>query len=125
MSAVYPALKDNIMAGLVSGTMKAALMKAAASYSPAHDFYDDISADVVATATVTGKSVSSGVFDAGDVLFADVTTGETVDAVVLYLDTGTPGTSRLVAWIDGASISTNGGNITVTWSNGAAKIFAL
>lgn len=125
MSAVYPLYRDYIMAALVSGTVKAALMKSSASYNAAHDFLDDISADVLATAAVTGKSVTSGVFDAGDITFSSVATGNTGDAVVLYFDSGVESTSRLIAWIDCNALSTNDGNINVTWSNGDTKIFAL
>jgi hypothetical protein len=125
MSAVYPAYKESLLSALTSGTVKAALMKSSAAYNAAHDFYDDISADVLATVTVTGKSVTAGVFDAGDVTFSAVAGGNTGDAIVLYIDSGSAATSRLIAWIDGNSLSTNGGNITVTWSNGDSKIFAI
>jgi uncharacterized protein YigE (DUF2233 family) len=46
---------------------------------------------------------------------------------VIYIDTGTAGTSPLVAYIDtgvtGLPVTPNGGNINVTWN--ASGIFAL
>jgi hypothetical protein len=53
--------------------------------------------------------------------------GATVEALVLYIDTGVAGTSRLVAYIDtgvtGLPVTPNGGDITVTWN--ASGIFQL
>ncbi len=125
MSAVYPKFKQEILGTLVSSTIKAALIKSAASYNAGHDFLDDIIADVIATAIVTGKSVTDGVFDAGDVLFSGVAPGNTYDGAVLYIDTGVNSTSRLICWLDGPLLSTNGGNVTLEFSNSASKIFAL
>jgi hypothetical protein len=48
--------------------------------------------------------------------------------VVIYKDTGVPGTSPLIAYIDtitGFPLVTNGGDITIQWDNGAYKIFSL
>ena len=47
---------------------------------------------------------------------------------MLYKDTGVAGTSALIAYIDtitGFPLATNGSDITVQWSNGAYRIFAL
>lgn len=124
MSALYTSYKNRMLAELLSGTVKAALMPASASQNMAHDFYDDISASVVATATLSGKSVTAGVFDATDVVFPNVPAGAAVDAVVLYIDTGDPATSPLIGWMDGVSLTPNGANITATFPNDANKIIA-
>ena len=54
-------------------------------------------------------------------------TGNTVEALVIYIDTGVAGTSRLVAYIDtgvtGLPVTPNGGDITITWSG--SGIFQL
>lgn len=76
---------------------------------------------------LTSKTVTAGVADAGDVTFSSVS-GATVEAVVLYKDTGTASTSRLITYIDtgtGLPITPNGGDIVTAWSNGANKIFKL
>jgi hypothetical protein len=68
------------------------------------------------------------VFDGDDVTFTAVAGGATINYLVIYQDTGTPGTSRLIACIDtatGIPLSTNGGDITIQWDNGANKIFKL
>ena len=75
----------------------------------------------------TGKATTGGAADANDVTFTSVT-GASIDAIVLYKDTGTDSTSPLIAFIDtatGLPITPNGGDIIVTWDNGANKIFKL
>jgi hypothetical protein len=89
------------------------------------DFYDDISAGEVATVALTGESVTNNVFDADDAVFSAVT-GDAADSVVLWKDTGTPGTSRLFGFFDdftGLPVTPGGGDITVAWH--ASGIFAL
>jgi hypothetical protein len=94
----------------------------------AHDFLDDVpGAARVATVALTGESVSGRVFDANDATFTAVT-GDPSEALILYKHTGTESTSRLIAYIDTATnlpVTPNGGDITVTWDNGANKIFKL
>ena len=66
-------------------------------------------------------------FRSNDVTFTSVT-GASIEAIVLYKDTGTDATSPLIAFIDtatGLPITPNGGDIIVTWDNGANKIFKL
>ena len=93
-------------------------------------YLDDIAgAAIVSTSgNFATKTTSAGVFDAADITFTSVT-GDVCEAVVIYQDTGTAGTSRLIAYIDtatsGLPVTPNGGNITVTWSDGATKIFKL
>jgi len=54
-------------------------------------------------------------------------TGNSVEALVIYVDTGSSATSPLVAYIDtgvtGLPVTPNGGNISITWN--ASGIFAL
>ena len=145
-NALYPSFKSRLLtpgadlvAGLlgagaganpVAAPLKAALL-AGYTYSAGHDFLDDVSAAIVGTpVAVSGGSVAAGVFDADDTVFTAVAEGSTVTAVALYMDTGTPATSPLVALVDtgtgGAlAIVTSGGNITIKWDAGATKIFAL
>jgi hypothetical protein len=76
----------------------------------------------------TSKTVNSGVADAADVTISSVPASQTADAIIIYQDTGTTSTSRLIAYIDtatGLPITTNGNNIDIAWSSGANKIFKL
>lgn len=95
-----------------------------------HEFHDTgtvPSAAIVTTATLTTKSATLGVADAADTVFSAVT-GDVSEALLIWKDTGTPATSPLIAYIDtatGLPVTPNGGDITVTWDDGANKIFKL
>lgn len=95
-----------------------------------HDFLDDIPAGArVATmaASLQNKSTSAGICDADNVTFSSVS-GDPSEALVIYKHTGTEGTSILIAYIDSATglpVTPNGGDITVSWDDGANKIFKL
>ena len=63
-----------------------------------------------------------------DITFTGLTNAPTVEAIVLYKDTGTEATSTLIAYIDtGTGLPTPAGvnSIAVSWDNGATKIFKL
>lgn len=95
----------------------------------AHDNLDDIAAGarIATSGNLASKTVTDGVADAADVTFTAVT-GATVEAIAIYADTGTPSTSRLIAYIDtatGLPVTPNGSDITITWDNGTNRIFKL
>ena len=95
----------------------------------AHEFLSDIGtgARISTSGAFTGKATTGGAADANDVTFTSVT-GASIEAIVLYKDTGTDATSPLIAFIDtatGLPITPNGGDIIITWDNGANKIFKL
>ncbi len=130
-NALYPSYKQLLLGAglnLTSLTIKAALVDTGVvSYSSAHDNYDDISAGVIGTPQTLGsKTVTSGVFDAANVSFTGLTSAPTIEAVVLYYDSGTPSTSTLICWIDSATglpASAGSTQVDVTWD--ATGIFAL
>lgn len=93
----------------------------------AHEFLSDVSvsARIAGPVTLTSKATTGGAADAADVTFTSVS-GATIEAIIIYKDTGTEGTSPLIAFIDtatGLPITPNGGDIIVTWDNGPNKIF--
>lgn len=99
------------------------------TFSQTHQFLTDVpGAAIVATSgNLAGKTSTNGTADANDVTFTAVT-GDQSEALIIYQDTGVAATSRLIAYIDTATgfpITPNGGNITVTWDNGANRIFTL
>lgn len=132
-NAIYPKYKEAIIGGganvdLLTGTVKAALVDTGTyTYSATHEFLTSLTG-VVGTAATIGatKTVTNGVFDGADVTWSSVT-GATAEAIVIYIDTGVAGTSRLVAYIDtgvtNLPVTPNGGDITGTWN--ASGIFAL
>jgi len=130
-SALYAKFKEQALQGgvnLASGTVKAALVDTGTyTFSAAHEFYSSITGVVGTPQTLGTKTFVNGVFDAADITFAAVT-GASAEAIVLYLDTGTAGTSRLIAYIDqatGLPVTPNSGDIVIAWDGGASKIFAL
>lgn len=131
-NALYPLWKEALLQGssdsALTGTVKVALLDAGTyTYSASHQFLSSLTG-VVGTAQTIGatKTYANGVFDGADVTFTAVT-GNTVEAIVIYIDTGTASTSRLVAYIDtgvtGLPVTPNGGDISVSWN--ASGIFAL
>lgn len=94
-----------------------------------HQYLSDVAAGarVATSANLGTKTTTAGVADAGDVTFTAVS-GASVEAVVIYQDTGVEATSRLIAYIDtatGLPVTPNGGDIGVQWDAGANKIFKL
>ena len=93
------------------------------------DFLDDILAGAreFTSGNFASKTSTDGVADAADITFTAVT-GATVEAIVIFLDTGTAANDLLIAYIDtatGLPVTPNGGDITVAWDGGANKIFKL
>lgn len=130
---LYDAGRDAFLNGdidWIADTIKVTLVDAA-DYTvnlSTDDYYNDVTVGGrVAVATLTGKSTAAGVADAANVTFSSVT-GDVSEALVIWKDTGTESTSPLIAYIDGATglpVTPNGGDITVTWDDGANKIFKL
>ena len=131
-NALYPRWKQALLEftadnDLDGQTVKVALVTAGYTYSGANQYYSSVSASVVGTPQTLGnKTFTDGVFDADDVTFLAVS-GSQVVSLVIYIDTGNPATSPLVAFIDSGvtnlPVTPNGGDITITWN--ATGIFAL
>lgn len=89
------------------------------AYTPqtaVHEYYNDISgvAIIAGPVLLTGKSTAGGAANAADVTFTSVS-GASIEAIIIYRDTGDPSTSPLIAYIDtatGLPITPNGGDIT-------------
>lgn len=117
--------------GAGGDTIKAVLVDTG-SYTPnlaTHEFLSDVggSSRIATSGAFAGKATTGGAADANDVTFTSVS-GASIEAIILYKDTGVEGTSPLIAYIDtatGLPITPNGGDIIVTWDNGANKIFKL
>jgi phage tail sheath gpL-like len=91
-------------------------------------FLSDLASTVATSANLTTKTTTNGVADADDVTFGSVAAGAAISYIVVYQDTGSAATSRLIAAIDtatGLPVTPNGGDITVQWDAGANKIFKL
>jgi hypothetical protein len=119
---LYPKGAEAILNGDIdwnTDTIKVALVDTGTyTYSAAHDFLDDLSGVVGTAQTLGSVTTTGGVLDAANPTFTAVS-GATVEAVVIYKDTGSAGTSPLLVYIDSATglpVTPNGGDITVEWN---------
>jgi hypothetical protein len=131
-NAIYPLYKQALLdasanVDINDGTVKVALVDTGVyTYNAANEFLTSLTGVVGTAQTIANTTVTNGVFDGDNVTFTRVT-GNSVEALVIYIDTGTAGTSRLVAFLDtgftGLPVTPNGGDITIAWN--ASGIFAL
>ena len=97
-----------------------------------HEFYGVVTAlaarvKVSDTNALGTKTTVSGIADAGNITLSAVS-GNAVGAIIIWQDSGSVDTSRLIAYVDtgtGLPASPNSGDIEVQWSNGASAIFQL
>lgn len=127
-NAIYPKWKEAVIQGSanssLAGNVKAILVDTADyTYSAAHDFLDDVpvGAIVATSANLGTKTYTNGTFDTADFTFTAVT-GDVSEALIIYIDTGSAATSRLVCYRDtsvtGLPVTPNGGDITVSVPSG-------
>jgi hypothetical protein len=127
-SALYPKFKETLLGSglnLSSSNIKAVVVDGADyTYSAAHEFLDDVpsGARIATSGNLASKTITDGVFDAADVTINSVA-GDASEIVIVYYDSGSEATSRLIAYIDGLTIQSNPGNLTIQWH--ASGIFAL
>lgn len=115
----------------MTDTVKVILVDTGA-YTPQtsiHQYLADIpvSARIAGPVTLTAKATTGGAADAADVTFTSVS-GTSIEAIIIYIDTGTEATSPLIAYIDtatGLPITPNGGDIIVTWDKKNQRFLSL
>jgi hypothetical protein len=127
-----PYKEDLISTGmdLSSVTLRVIFVTTTYTFSAAHQFFSDLTNTVGDGGTgrtngeiLAGKSVTSGVFDATDPVFASVT-GTNIGAFVLYEDTGVDGTSRLLGYFDSiGTFTVSGAQVTINFD--AAGVFSF
>jgi len=129
----YPKGRQGFAGGDVAwdtDTIKLVAVDATYVYDAAHDFLDDVAAlaRIATSSAFTTKTIVDGVLDADNVTLSSVPVGDTITGIIVYQDTGVEATSRLLMFFDTKgdttpiSVETNGGDITVTWNDGATKI---
>lgn len=130
-NAIYPKAKEKFLDALIdmpTDTIKIALIDTGAyTYNSADEFWSSASGAIVGTAaTLASKTITGGVFDAADVTFTSVS-GVSIEALIIFKDTGSAATSPLIMYIDvaasGLPVTPNGNNIDVQFN--ASGIFAL
>lgn len=107
-NAVYPKYKKALMGGgsnanLIAGSVKSMMVDTGLyTYSAAHEFLSDVpsGARIATSGSLSGKAISdAGAFTSGNGRL-DGVTGASVEAIILFVDTGAESTSRLVAFFD-------------------------
>ncbi|MFN5801733.1 MAG: hypothetical protein ACK44V_02675 [Burkholderiales bacterium] len=131
-NAIYPKFKEALWlqsanSNANTGTVRVALVDTGVyTYSAAHEFLTSLTGVVGTAQTVGSKTFTDGVFGGANVTYTAVT-GNSAEALVFYIDTGTAATSRLIQYIDsgftGLPVTPNGGDITITFN--ASGISAL
>jgi hypothetical protein len=139
-NALFDPGREGFLAGEIdydTATVKVSLVRGY-TFSAAHKFVSDATgagATLVATAALTSKTVTGGVADAADVTFTAVASGAAVTGILIYQSSAVTGGSdvaagsqRLIASLDtatGLPVVPNGGDISISWDNGANKVFKL
>lgn len=112
-------------------TIKVRLMRSSAyTFAQAHQFASSLPAAIatdvtLGTKTANGAGADPGCFDAADATFTAVPSGAAIDCLAVFKDTGTPATSNLLFYIDGFTVTPNGGDITIQWQNSTPWIAKL
>lgn len=132
-NVLYPLAKQAFLAGdldMDANDIKVSLVLSTYTYSASHQYRSSITSYENGTsANLASKTVTNGVFDAADTSLT-ATAASACNALVIFQDSGSAATSRLIAYIDTPtsglpftpSISQN---VPITWDSGANRIFAL
>jgi hypothetical protein len=119
---LYPTGAEGIAEGTIdwlNDDIKVAAVSSSYTFSAAHNFHDDLTGVIVTSGNLASKTsvVSSDdvILDAADTVVTNSASG-TVEALVLYKDTGVSATSPLIAHIDNMSTAVNGVNFTIAWN---------
>lgn len=134
-NALYDKGRQGFLDGSIdwdTDSIKAVLVRGYTVNLSTHDMLDDVTTaggTLVATSAALGtKTVTDGVADAADPTLTAVTAGAACPCIIIYKDTGTASTSRLIAYIDtatGLPVTPNGGDITIQFDSGTNRIFKL
>lgn len=130
----YPLGAQKLMAGEInfsSNTIKVVVLPVGYVYGAGHEFLSDVGTVVGTAQTLTGKSITGGVFDAADPNFGAIAAGPTLGSLMIYKEGGTPETSPVLLlltapeYVVGLPLAANGFGVSHQWPNGSAKIFSL
>lgn len=128
MSQLYPLGKKAFLDGdidLLNDTIKAlGIDTADETYNAADQFHSDITgaAIVFTSAGLVGKTTTGGVFNANDITVLGIT-GDPIEALIIFKDTGVSATSPLIAWFDIPTYTPTGADGSLIWN--ASGIFAI
>lgn len=138
---IFDPAREGFLAGEIdwdTAVIKIALVRGYTA-SAAHKFVSEVTTAGgvlhVTSAALSGKTVTSGIADANDVVFTAVASNASNHSVLVFQSSAVTGgadvaatAQRVIAWFDTGTnfpIVPNGGDVTIAWDNGANKIFKL
>ena len=111
---------------LTSATIKVRLSRASAyTFAATHTTMTSIGTGVGTDPTLGTKSCVDGTFDAADSLWTAVASGAAIDQLVVYKFITNDAGSTPIAFINGFSVTPNGGDITAVWQATSPFIFKI
>lgn len=111
---------------LSSDTIKVRLLRTSAyTFDNTDTTMTDVGSGVGTDVTLGSKSLSDGTFDAADAVFSSVASGSAIDCLVIYKFVTNDAGSTPLAYIDGFSVTPNGGDITIQWQGSSPYIFKV
>lgn len=111
---------------LSSDTIRTRLMRTSAyTFSQAHEFASSLPAAIATDVTLGTKVLSGGTFDAADAVFSAVSAGAAINCLAIFKFVTNDADSPLLAYIDGFSVTPNGGDITIQWQATTPWIFKI
>lgn len=127
-SQLYPFGKESFLNGdidlLVDDIRVLGIDVADETYSPTDQFLSDITgaAIVFTSGDLAGKTTTDGLFVANPITVLGIT-GDPIEALIVYMDSGVAGTSPLIAWFDIPTYTPTGADGSIIWN--VSGIFAL
>lgn len=129
MSAFYDTALEDFTQGaydLAANTIKVRLLRASAyTFSAAHTLMSSVVPGVGTDPTLGSKVLSAGTFDAADAVWTAVGAGAAIDQLVVYKFVTVDADSIPIAFINGFSVTPNGGDITAVWQSTTPWIFKI
>ncbi len=135
VAALYSKGRERFLDGSIdwdTDDIRVALVETGYTYSAAHENVADVATYITVASersdALASKTVTSGVADAADKTLSAVTTGKTIIGFIIYKYNASDASSRLISYQDtatGLPLTTNGGDVLLTFSNGDDKIFKL
>lgn len=138
-NAIFPKGREGFLNGDIdwaTATIKVSLVRGY-TYDSTDEFVSDVTATgtLASTQTLGTKTATNGTADAADVTFTSVTANANNHALLVYQASAVGGgadvaasAQRVIAYYDTGTnlpVVPNGGDVTVTWSSGADKMFTL
>ena len=138
-NAIFPKGREGFLNGDIdwtTATIKVSLVRGY-TYDSTDEFVSDVTATgtLASTQTLASKTATNGTADAADVTFTAVTANASNHSLLVYQASAVGGgadvaasAQRVIAFYDTGTnlpVVPNGGDVTVTWSSGADKMFTL